>query len=61
MMKNDNPEQWKVIGQVGQRQLSLVYEQRIINGLEIYWLITFWDATSAERNLYAKNHSAFTR
>ena len=59
MMKNDCPEQWKVIGILGSRCLALVYEQRFLNGIEIYWIITFWDATGAERKLYDKTYSSF--
>ena len=50
--KQDEPEQWRVVGWVGDKLVSLVYEEREDDEGPFYWCVTYWFATKAERSLY---------
>jgi hypothetical protein len=49
------PEQFEVIGWVGQRRYTLVFEVREDESGEFYHLVTLWKATSEEEETYAVN------
>ena len=49
------PEQFEVIGWVGQRLYTLVFEVRLDADGEFYHLVTLWKATSEEEETYASN------
>jgi uncharacterized DUF497 family protein len=53
--RSDLPEQYRVIGWVGQRLYSLVFEVREDEEGELYHLVTLWKATREEVELYAEN------
>jgi len=50
--KNDDPEQYRVIGWYGLTLITLIYEEREDPDGLYYWLVTFWRATETERKLY---------
>ncbi len=50
--KQDDPEQWRAIGWVGEKLVSLIYEEREDTEGPFYWFVTYWPATRAERRLY---------
>ena len=49
--KKDSPEQWRAIGWVGERLVSLIYEEREDEEGLFLWLVTFWPSTKTEREL----------
>lgn len=53
--KNDEPEQHFAIGFVQGKLTTVVFEYREDETGIYIWLITYWNATKAERALYAKN------
>lgn len=58
LRKNDDPEQWLAIGFIKSRLISLVYEERIEGDEEYIHLITYWDSTKREREIYeSKNRN----
>lgn len=52
LRKNDSPEQWLAIGFVNSRLISIVYEERSDGENEYIHLITYWDSTKREREIY---------
>ena len=50
--KNDDPEQFRAIGYVGTRMITLIFEQREDEIGSYYHLITYWPSTKTERTLY---------
>ena len=54
--KNDTPEQWLAIGFVDGRLISLVYEERFEDEQEYIRLITYWDSTKREREIYERKN-----
>ena len=50
--KQDDPEQWRAIGWVGEKLVSLIYEEREDEAGPFYWCVTYWPATKSERSLY---------
>jgi uncharacterized DUF497 family protein len=53
--RSDLPEQYRAIGWVGQTLYSLIFEVRVDNEGEFYHLVTLWQATRQERQLYEEN------
>lgn len=53
--KNDDPEQYRAIGFVYGKLISLIYEVREDHEGEYYHLVTYWPSTKTERKLYEKN------
>lgn len=53
--RSDMPEQWRAIGWVGSRLYSLIYEVREDEDGEFYHLVTLWQATRQEQDLYEQN------
>lgn len=51
----DLPEQDRVIGWVGLRLYTLIFEVREDDEGEFYHLVTLWKATSEERQLYEEH------
>ncbi len=52
MQKNDDPEQYLVVGWCGLSLFTAIYEEREDLEGSFYWLVTFWHATKTERKLY---------
>jgi uncharacterized DUF497 family protein len=50
--KNDEPEQWRAIGWVKGRLVTLIYEEREDEEGVYYWFVTYWPSTTTERKLY---------
>ena len=50
--KKDDPEQWRAIGWVVDKLVSLIYEERDDEEGLFLWLVTFWPSTRIERELY---------
>ncbi len=53
--KNDDPDQFLVIGYVGNKLISLVYEPREDDAGEYYHFVTLWRTTPGERKQYEEN------
>lgn len=51
----DLPEQYRVIGWVGDRLYTLIFEVREDKEGEYYHLVTLWKATPQEQKLYEEN------
>jgi len=49
------PEQYRVIGWVGQRLYTLIFEVRCDDKGEFYHLVTLWKATREEHKLYEEH------
>jgi uncharacterized DUF497 family protein len=50
--KNDDPEQWRVIGWVDSRLITLIYEERQDEEGIYFWFVTAWVSTPSERKLF---------
>lgn len=50
------PEQFRAIGWVGDRLITVIFEVREDGDGEYYWLITLWRSTKKERVLYEESH-----
>jgi uncharacterized DUF497 family protein len=53
--RSDLPEQYRVIGWVGDRLYFVIFEVREGDEGEFYHLITLWKVTREEEKLYAEN------
>jgi uncharacterized DUF497 family protein len=53
--RSDNPEQYRAIGWVQGRLISIVFEVREDIKGEYYHLVTLWRSTREERKLYEEN------
>ena len=53
--KNDDPEQYRVIGWVDEKLFSLIYEVREDHEGEYYHFVTLWKSTREEEKLYEEN------
>lgn len=51
---NDDPEQFRAIGFVEDRLITLIFEVRFDKEGEYHHLITYWLSTKTERALYEK-------
>ncbi len=51
----DEPDQYRVIGWVGGKLYSAIYEVREDGEGEYYHLVTLWKSTSQEERLYEEN------
>jgi uncharacterized DUF497 family protein len=51
-LKQDNPEQFIAIGYLEGTLLSIIYEVRYDIEGEYVWLITYWESTKREREIY---------
>ena len=49
------PEQFRAIGWVGHRLITVIFEIRDDGDGEYYWSVTLWRATREERLLYEEN------
>ena len=56
--RSDAPEQYRVIGWVGGRLYSVIFECREDRRGEYYHLVTLWKATKEEKALYEHASSA---
>jgi uncharacterized DUF497 family protein len=54
--RSDTPEQRRVIGWVGDRLFTLIFEVRVDEEGEYYHLVTLWRSTREEEKLYAENN-----
>jgi uncharacterized DUF497 family protein len=54
--RSDLPEQFRAIGWVGQRLYSLIFEIREDSEGEFFHLVTLWQSTRAEQELYAEDN-----
>lgn len=53
--KTDDPVQYKAIGFVRGRLVTLIVEVRHDDQGEFEWLVTLWKATASEAKIYEKN------
>lgn len=53
--KNDDPEQYKAIGFVKGKLVTLIVEVREDDLGEYEWLVTLWKSTLSEAKIYEKN------
>lgn len=53
--KNDDPEQFRVIGWVNDKLFSVIYEIREDEKGEYFHLVTLWKSTTEEEKLYEQN------
>ena len=53
--RSDDPEQFRIIGWVGEKLYSMIYEMRQDEEGEYFHLITLWKATPQEERLYEEN------
>ena len=53
--RSDLPEQYRVIGWVGERLYAVIFEVREDKHGEYYHLVTLWKATKQEQQLYEEN------
>lgn len=53
--RSDDPEQYRAIGWVSGRLFTLIFEIREDPQGEYYHLVTLWQATEQERQLYEAN------
>jgi uncharacterized DUF497 family protein len=51
-IKRDEPEQFIAIGYLEKTLLSIIYEIRYDEEGEYIWLITYWNSTKREREIY---------
>ncbi len=51
-IKRDEPEQFIAIGYLEKTLLSIIYEIRYDTDGEYVWLITYWNSTKREREIY---------
>jgi uncharacterized DUF497 family protein len=51
-IKRDDPEQFIAIGYLEKTLLSIIYEIRYDEEGEYIWLITYWNSTKREREIY---------
>jgi uncharacterized DUF497 family protein len=51
-IKRDDPEQFIAIGYLEKTLLSIIYEIRYDKEGEYIWLITYWNSTKREREIY---------
>jgi uncharacterized DUF497 family protein len=51
-VKRDDPEQFIAIGYLGKILLSIIYEIRYDPEGEYVWLITYWQSTKREQEIY---------
>lgn len=54
-LRDDDPEQWRVIGWVGNRLYTIIYEDRRDESGAFIQLVTLWRSTREERNHYEEN------
>jgi uncharacterized DUF497 family protein len=50
--KSDEPEQFRAIGFVDEKLITLIFEVREDGYGEFYHFVTYWPSTKAERKLY---------
>jgi uncharacterized DUF497 family protein len=50
--KNDDPEQFRAIGFVDDKMITLIFEVREDAKGEFYHFVTYWPSTTTERKLY---------
>ena len=50
--RNDDPEQYRVIGFVGGRLVTFIVEYREEALEEVVWVVTAWHATAQEQRAY---------
>jgi len=57
--KNDDPEQYRIVGCIGDRFLTFIVEyDEDDEGLEeLIWVVTAWESTTAERRSYEQEIS----
>ena len=53
--RSDLPEQYPAIGWAGQELYALIFEIREDENGEYYHLVTLWEATKEEQQLYEEN------
>ena len=51
-VKRDDPEQFIAIGYLRNTLLSVIYEIRYDEEGEYIWLVTYWQSTKREREIY---------
>ena len=52
--KNDDPEQYRIIGFAGGRLKTFIVEYREDTLGEFIWVVTAWNSTKQEENAYEK-------
>jgi uncharacterized DUF497 family protein len=56
-VKRDDREQFIAIGYLGNTLLSVIYEIRYDEEGEYIWLVTYWESTKREREIYEQYFS----
>jgi uncharacterized DUF497 family protein len=54
-VKCDDPEQFIAIGDLAGTRLSIIYEIRYDTEGEYVWLITYWQSTKREQEIYEQH------
>jgi uncharacterized DUF497 family protein len=61
LMKSDDPLQFAAIGLIGARMVTLVFEERRDEEGPYFWLVTYWESTAREREIYAQETKGLHR
>ncbi len=56
--KNDDQEQYRVVGKVGERYLTFIVEYEEDELGELIWVVTAWNSTQQEREAYEQELGA---
>ena len=56
--KNDDPEQYRIVGKVGERYLTFIVEYEADELGELIWVVTAWESTQQEREGYEQEIGA---
>jgi uncharacterized DUF497 family protein len=56
--KNDDPEQYRIVGKVGERYLTFIVEYEEDELGELIWVVTAWESTQEEREDYEQEIGA---
>lgn len=53
-VRNDDPEQYRIIGFAENRLVTVIVEYRYDERGEYIWVVTAWNATTSEKNSYGQ-------
>lgn len=59
--KNDDPEQYRIIGKLEDRCMTFVVEYEEDDLGELLWVVTAWNSTKQERDAYDKETSSYQK
>lgn len=52
--RNDDPEQYRIIGFTGSRLVTFIVEYRYDDRGEYIWIVTAWNSTTSEKYIYGQ-------